>query len=446
MAIVFLTIAKKFRLAWKTGDWGTIVDIFIDGASIGQVDTYSAEPGQTYLDVLIPAETGFMAFDADPPTHELMIVHTGTHNEAATPRDGSYWMTPIRKELLESEVSPPQFRYDPETDTAQYSPDGGETWVDNPGADPRHNPAYQAPLPGGADPRCDAAATIVQRIKDVVDITIAAPTTLSQANQLLKYVLIFIPEIALIIGIIEVATNFLNILKPYLEASFTTEVYDGLTCLFDCGIHADGSVTAGDISAILALVEADYDDTVFQVVQFITQTWWGEVGTTNAGAVGTITGDCTDCDCGWCFEFDFTVSSGGFSPVNIGGTDFATWESGTGWKAHIQDDGCSNHAYIYITRPFGATIDNLGGALMYFTLPYYEGTVHFYDQNLAGSIVSRQSCGDMITSPQGVTLTPVPCDTLGITINGCNMSGGMIVQRVVFRGFGECPFGTPNCE
>jgi len=39
-AIKFLTIAPAFRLAWKKGDLGGIIRIFIDGADAGTVDTY----------------------------------------------------------------------------------------------------------------------------------------------------------------------------------------------------------------------------------------------------------------------------------------------------------------------------------------------------------------------------------------------------------------------
>lgn len=44
-ALTFLTIAPRFRLAWKTGDVGGIIRIFIDGTDAGTVDTYSDTPG-----------------------------------------------------------------------------------------------------------------------------------------------------------------------------------------------------------------------------------------------------------------------------------------------------------------------------------------------------------------------------------------------------------------
>src|SRR5262249_37628721 len=40
-AVAFLTIAPKFRLAWKTGDLGGIIRIFVDAADMGTVNTHS---------------------------------------------------------------------------------------------------------------------------------------------------------------------------------------------------------------------------------------------------------------------------------------------------------------------------------------------------------------------------------------------------------------------
>lgn len=44
-AVTFLTLAPRFRLAWKTGDLGGIIRVIIDGADTGTVDTFSATEG-----------------------------------------------------------------------------------------------------------------------------------------------------------------------------------------------------------------------------------------------------------------------------------------------------------------------------------------------------------------------------------------------------------------
>jgi len=44
-AITFLTIAPQFRLAWKSGNLGGVIRIFIDAADMGTVDTNAPTEG-----------------------------------------------------------------------------------------------------------------------------------------------------------------------------------------------------------------------------------------------------------------------------------------------------------------------------------------------------------------------------------------------------------------
>lgn len=125
-AIAFLTIAPKFRLAWKSGNWGAIVKIFIDHTEIAQVDTYSADPGLVFYDVYVPTGMG-MANGA----HELWVVHSGEHNPLATPdANGNFRIECIRKRLYAEELGMPfQLRQNPaDVCQMQQSLDNGESW------------------------------------------------------------------------------------------------------------------------------------------------------------------------------------------------------------------------------------------------------------------------------------------------------------------------------
>lgn len=62
-AIFFLTLAPRFRLAWRTGSLGGIIRVIIDGADYGTVDTFSATPGILEKD-----------FVADPDEEEHTVV------------------------------------------------------------------------------------------------------------------------------------------------------------------------------------------------------------------------------------------------------------------------------------------------------------------------------------------------------------------------------------
>lgn len=67
-ALYFLTIAPRFRLAWKTGDIGGIVHVFIDAEDYGTVDTSAGSPGIITMDIIPTAE-------AD--THSVLLVKEG---------------------------------------------------------------------------------------------------------------------------------------------------------------------------------------------------------------------------------------------------------------------------------------------------------------------------------------------------------------------------------
>lgn len=96
-AISFVTLASRFQLLMRSRDYGGIVKIFIDAAEVGEVDTYSAEPGIASYDVVIPGAV-------DGEEHTLWIELSDEHNPAATPKDGTYWAEVIRKRLYSAEV------------------------------------------------------------------------------------------------------------------------------------------------------------------------------------------------------------------------------------------------------------------------------------------------------------------------------------------------------
>jgi len=67
-ALYFLTIAPRFRLAWKRGDVGGIVRIFIDSEDYGTVDTSNDTTDIITMDIIPTAE-------AD--THSILLVKEG---------------------------------------------------------------------------------------------------------------------------------------------------------------------------------------------------------------------------------------------------------------------------------------------------------------------------------------------------------------------------------
>jgi len=64
-AVTFLTIAPKFRLAWKTGSLGGIIRVIIDAVDAGTVDTFSETDGVLEKD---------FAGDPDLDEHTILMV------------------------------------------------------------------------------------------------------------------------------------------------------------------------------------------------------------------------------------------------------------------------------------------------------------------------------------------------------------------------------------
>lgn len=431
-AVQFLVLARQFRLEFETDPYGGIVDILLNGDKYRSIDTYASTPSIISVDII--ADGGVGLLDVDPKT--LLIVLTDEPNDASTPKV----MHVVRKRLITSEVSPPNFRYNPDTNQAQFSPDGGETWVDSPGTDPRHNTTYQFPPRGGSDPRCDAAANMVAALRFVIDVMIDAPTTLARINILLGYVKRFIPEIAFIIEIITYAVDFLSVIRDDLEDAFTEDAYDMIECSLFCRTEDDGSITADGIGAVLADVFAYDPDVLFTAVQFIFQTWWGEVSLSNAGAIGDAVGDCDDCECEWCWQVNFADSNGGFTSDSRGSG--ANYTSGTGWTNH--DNGTVNGTYIH--RVFSSS------AIFTSAVFTYTGTDPLTTATTAGRLAGDGGFTQNVGAVSGthvVTWTgSSTIDEIILQVGNYAMGEGGGTSAIIsaeFRGRNENPFGDDNC-
>jgi len=222
-------------------------------------------------------------------------------------------------------------RYDAESDEVQRTFDGGSTWVNEPGLDPRHADIFRFPPVEADDPRCQAAANMSRYLENVIDSTL---TNLAIGSDVADLVLVLTPlfvelgPFAILVDLITaLALTLVSAGATAISAAFTADVYDTLTCIFFCRIETDGSVTADE----LADIESDVSSLIGGLVSVVLSAMFfltGEVGLSNQGTLGAAPADCDDCECEHCFELDFTVSDGtGFGYTNQGGT----WASGTGW-------------------------------------------------------------------------------------------------------------------
>jgi hypothetical protein len=294
-AVQFLTRVRRANIAFQRSHSGADMRVWLNGEIIALIDTYFSDEDIELFEVEYP-------FTGDPVT--MWIENAGTHNEAATPDDnGNYTVALVRQQLNPNDVYPATQRYNADTDTTQSTPDGGTTWVDNPSIDPRHSDVYRKPPIVADDPRCQAAANMVAYVKKQIDTVLGVLGAGSGALALATTVLpIFVelgPFAILFELVLAFATFLLGAGASAIDAAFTSDAYDTLLCDFYNNIEADGTVTAGDLGAIESAIAADLAGLANDVLALMLPLM-GEVGLSNAGAVGDAASDCTACP--WVFR------------------------------------------------------------------------------------------------------------------------------------------------
>jgi len=297
-AIAFLTIAPKFRLAFKTGNIGGIIRIFIDAADYGTVDTNSEEDGIIYKDFVAGPETD---------THQVYVVLDALP-EMMFAEDVETAAMVVRKFLSPDEISPPTVRYSGDPPVFQTTDDGGSTWVDSPETDPRYNPAnILPPLTPYTGIECDGAARLTAQLKDTLDIFIATGDAAQFATQVVAIIVFPFGLAGWFLDLLVLVANVLiDIGQADIEAAFTTGVYDDIQCIFSCYVDGTGQITQSALDSAYEDIKAAHAGVVASTIDEL-RFLYGDVAMDNAIVSRTETGDCSGCDpCGWFVEFDFS--------------------------------------------------------------------------------------------------------------------------------------------
>lgn len=245
----------------------------------------------------------------------------------------------IRGRLNAADVSNPALRYNSDCDCIQQTPDGGTTWVDVPEADPRHALGYLKPPVAGSSKACDSAANMVKWLHDFIDqmlfdfTLVASVTTI--INSILLELEILAPYIELLGIISELAETISGIGEAGLTLAFTSHEYDLLECIFFCNVDVNGRVSVDKLADIEAATTAQLNTTAALVVNAILFVQ-GEIGLSNAGAVGGQTGDCTGCDCTFCYKWDFRIDSYAADGWAVE-PPYGQYAVGSGWQSHTGD-------------------------------------------------------------------------------------------------------------
>lgn len=344
----------------------------------------------------------------------------------------------VRKKLSADEVGGANTRYDDDCDCTQTTPDGGTTWIDNPGIDPRHSPALQMPPRTTSDPQCDAAANMRHQLEKFINTIVTVASQGAGASQILGVLAFFMPEIAILwLLATEIVGGLLSVGQSVINAAFTTPVYDQLEQIFYCNISSDGTCSAEQLAAI----ESDIGSIIGGVVQVVMAaylTLTGEVGLTNSGAVGDEVGDCSGFICGWCYEIDFTSTDGGWSSFSTPG---AVYTPGVGWTdatsggtrgTFIESPTFPLATFTHIEFDYTA-VDNVTSTVDYGRV---SGTITMLD-------VCPGALGSFTVGWDGSE----SFDQVGLQVGNSTSfpAGSSKITRALFRGTGANPFGDNNC-
>jgi len=319
-AIAFVPVARRFVLYFKMSPTGAIVNILADFLHIADIDTYGVED-----------EIGTVLVTMPEDATTLYVVQADESNPAA---GDSPAMSVIRSRLSEDAFSNPAYRYDAECDCIQYSPDGGTTWNDAPGADMRHADAFRLPPRGGSDIQCSAAANaecwLQTYIESVIDLLTEGAIIVAVVNKLLYFIELIFGEVGgeLLNLVLTVAGTIFDFGSAGLSAAFTSDQWPILLCAIYCNMDTSGKVTAARLTLMEAQITANMNTTAALVVNLLLSLQ-GEVGISNAGAIGEETADCSDCGCAWCRTY---LSGDGLGdwvvPYDILGHAGGTYNSG----------------------------------------------------------------------------------------------------------------------
>lgn len=263
----------------------------------------------------------------------------------------------------------------------------GESWVDNPLADPRNQQIY--PPPGTSDPRCDAAARVLAFFVEWVNTIVAALTAgadfFTLAGLLLDLLAPFMPELYLIFEIIlDVAAALTAFSAEAIDDAFTTTVYGDLLCYLYCNCSTVGNWTDAQRGQVEQDITDNQDIVVAAVANFALEIM-GIAGMNNQAFVRSETGDCSDCtDCNtltWDFlpAADYTAghrgSCSGDTFISSNRTGGSPHASEIVMRVQFPSSVVINTIRVTYTKALG-TIDSSSYDRMIINSPngYYDGT------------------------------------------------------------------------
>lgn len=357
----------------------------------------------------------------------------------------------VRKKLAEDEIQPTGTRYNSDCDCVQQTPDGGTTWIDAPGLDPRSAPGFRLPATTVTDPQCNAAANMVAKLRTFVNFDVANTTIAGLGSALLAGILLFLPGVGIVVDAILIAADvILAITGAAIDSAFSEEVYDAFLCVFFDHIGADGQMTDAQLADMYAAVAAQFDSVV-QAVFGAHSSTIGAVGWSNAGVRGeSIDADCVGCTV-HCFTIDLTASDGSaFGVIPLFST--ATWVDGQGWQGAFYDGSDKSDATISWIFPAALEVVAVSAEAYVEAVAGGGGIIRVLNPNTNNYSTDLLTSGDITlpgTSPDFIVSKSVDvndtAEAMSVDVNCGSADTVVYITRVSVSYTGDEAFGGDNC-
>jgi len=458
-AIVYNSTIPRMRLVFRSGDLGATVRVLIDGVEALYESLYSETPGIVERIVEAVPTEGFRGLLGTEPPYVLRIEKADS--------DPDTKLEVVLGDIRPEDGSEVQFRQ-LEHCPLEFSSDGGGTWIEIYSAadcvvdgineaianDTIATPADiealgRATPPDTTEPSygylCAGIKAVVDKVEDYLDAVLAA-------IDLSKETMAIISDIAALTVVGDVAVNDILALIADSTAAGTAAIraakgansLDELKKELYCLAKADGGFfvetfndwRASDVGANIwkiAMIEAS------KAVS------WAEWATVYAVAATNEDNSCeAGYDCGWCYEFDFTIDDQDWAAWVYSGQSFGHYYTGLGWRDDYPTDPIDG---LVISPPAfdEAEITSVqidfsgawGGDSPIIDLETYEHDTQIKRVTTTGTTVTITP-----DTPQTLTRFTLWFDPyLG---NQAHMS--VYVTKIRVRGLGTNPFGDSNCE
>jgi len=353
------------------------------------------------------------------------------------------WSNNLARKLMSGCCDESLHRFTP-AGVYQSSDDGGITWHDDPGGDPRNGGVAAPPLPGdpGSPKQCAAADNVrdlFEQYRDnLIAIVGATPTIIAIIAGILAFIgtVLGLSGVGVGIGVLflTMAAEIIQIGGTGISGEITFLRLQDFRCLVYCRMDENGQLTYEAWQGLLADI-ADRFSGFAETFFYQTINGMGYIGVNNAGTTGAATADdCDDCDCDaeWCYEFDFLVDDGDWEIR--GGAPYGTWVSGQGWVGTTAGSGVA----VVASRTLSA-----------FTITHVDYDVVFAGTGNSTIIIDNTIGIDAQTDiGSGHYSWNGTVSGTDITLNpssGAAQGADCAMTRIKFSGTGSNPFGADNC-